>query len=694
MADWTSLSIQVPGKDLMQPVLNVLETLVIFLEVLKAILNTITTFLIDFGNPLRVLVEALIRLVEELLLSLKASGVSGLFHIPDPLDDANFDKNRGADAFLDTFKASLFDSRDFNRPQPRAGSTQGGFILLMVLAENVYSLIGNVKQLLRFFGKEFISPRYEAPRNLMALPMTPDGLPILRVVDIFHPEAKIGLAWDLPTSTETPDPGFSDLVSRVANEFVPPNFLIEKSTINPTSQRIDLSTINTEGTAGLVEHSVSKTIAGTSQQVDQRVLLKDDNNDLLIKFTEYIVLDNLSITALLGQTGKVRWIDSDVVPDGLYHYRVRAFSGDLAIQNGQILWGAPEYTDSRAEARMRWPSQSDSVCVMGKPSGLVSIRAPKPPIDADGGVFDVVGNLKRVFQAAFTLGFHQNVEGNTGLIGQASMTKLAGSAASYQPDVLRDIIQSSPGTTPRAKVLAANSLTLLEFPWEVRSVRRQSARLADAVASAMIQSGSPTTEYFRELLQTSNKKLQNSLVALTGDDPNRSVEDKGLAFVGAWDDDSLRQSLLGVISYIKSFTGGGVSPDWITVSPLRDIVPWTGEILYYLLDKIQALLDSFSGVNKEIKDFIDLLTRKIDTLERLLKFLIEILDFIEALQLDVYVLAVPSVSGDATTWVQAVDSAGNKPPGGPGHYSAGVALAYVGADVTAITTAFKLIFGI
>ena len=65
MADWQTLVIKPVGKDLLEPVRQVLETLLIFLEILKAILDTIKTFLIDFGNPIRALVEALIRLVEE-----------------------------------------------------------------------------------------------------------------------------------------------------------------------------------------------------------------------------------------------------------------------------------------------------------------------------------------------------------------------------------------------------------------------------------------------------------------------------------------------------------------------------------------------------------------------------------------------------------------------------------------------------
>ena len=56
MADWQALQIKIPGKDLLEKVRGVLETLMIFLDILKAILQTIEMFLIDFGNPLRILI--------------------------------------------------------------------------------------------------------------------------------------------------------------------------------------------------------------------------------------------------------------------------------------------------------------------------------------------------------------------------------------------------------------------------------------------------------------------------------------------------------------------------------------------------------------------------------------------------------------------------------------------------------------
>lgn len=279
------------------------------------------------------------------------------------------------------------------------------------------------------------------------------------------------------------------------------------------------------------------------------------------------------------------------------------------------------------------------------------------------------------------------------------MTKLAGPMASYSSEDLLDEILRAPGGSTTDKIVTLTATNTLECPWENRGVRRQSARLADSVGSAFLEAGATSLETFRTLLQGLNPVFQNNptleralleLTSTTADDL-----DQGSNFVAAYSDNDFRQALLEVVNFIKGFTGGGLPPDWVSFSPLRDIVPWSGEIIYSLLDKIQALVDAFKGVMSELNDFISLLSRKIDTLERLLEELISVLDFIESLQIGAFVLAVPEVQGTVDDWVAAVESAGGTvPPSGPGGYSAGVALSYVGPDVTALKAAFSLIFGV
>lgn len=177
--------------------------------------------------------------------------------------------------------------------------------------------------------------------------------------------------------------------------------------------------------------------------------------------------------------------------------------------------------------------------------------------------------------------------------------------------------------------------------------------------------------------------------------PTENIDTKvATTYVNGYSDASLRQNVLVAVQYVKAFSLGGAPVDWISVVPLRDIVPWSGQMIYDLLAKIQALLDAFGGVMTEIKAFIDLLERKIAALERFIEFLIDILNLIESLELSVFLLSVPELSGTAQAWVDAIDTAGGtKPSSGPGGYSAGVGLGYVAADITAFKTAFSVIFG-
>jgi len=724
MADWKSLEIQVPGKNALEPVRNVLETLLIFLDVLKAILDTIKIFLIDFGNPIKILVESLIRLIEELFLSLKTSGVLAYFDVPDPTQDPNFDGFQGGfPAFSDRFKNSLFDPLDFNRPQPRAGSTQSGFVMLVVSADAPFTLIERVKQLYRFFGKEFTSPRYEPPGNLLALPVGDKGDPLLSVVSVFTegPINSIQLQWTLPTSLDTPDPGFTDVVTKVAREFVPPNFLIERSTVNPAAQRISVSALQTATSSGTVEFNRQtwSNVRDPGDPVYVREILRDEYKDPVVKFQKYTIIDQLSVTSILGQLGRFRYIDQDVEENTTYYYRVRAFSGDLMMNGNQPAFPTSEtQLISSGESNaplMKWPTTPNSSLVMGKASGITACTVPKHISPA---TFDVIDNLYRLFLTAFSLDYHLQVSQDAQFtpngvpiaptsvteVGKGTLSNLAGSLAIYEAflvvgQLIREVTISA-GFQPDP--VTGN---LPSLPWQKFPVQRQSARLANAVASALLQAGSDSLNGFSNIMQepfpagpittggtlVGTATLEQLVRAFTSEPVDIKTV---ITFVDSYSDISLRFNVLAAIQYVKSYSLGGATVDWITVVPLRDIVPWSGQMIYDLLDKMRALLDAFQGVSAEIKAFIDIVERKIQALERFIEFLINILNFIESLQIGAYVLSVPELNGNAQSWVQAIDSAGgSKPPAGPGGYSAGIVLGYVAPDIQAFKTAFSIIFG-
>ena len=740
MAEWKSYIVKVPGKDLLEPVREILETLLVYLEVLKSILDTIKTFLIDFGNPIKALVLALIKLIEELLQSLKASGLFGYFDVPNPLRDPNFTEFKGGyGAFTYRFKGSLFDTGDYNRPQPRTGSTKSGFVLICVEASTIIGLLRLLKQLLRFFGKGYHSPRYEAPANFKALPVGSNEDPILAVASIFSKEIKaIELQWSLPTTKETPDPGFLDGISKIVDEFIPPSFLIERSTVAPTqplnaasstANEVNLALLTNPDSVGIVEYDreTEFTIQGhPGQRVTRREQLRDDLEEPIIKFQKYVLIDGVEIESILGQLGKFRYIDTDIELDQTYYYRVRAYSGDIDVvdlPNGKsyVNFHQPALFPELPYPVMEWPSKApDDAVIIGKPTAILQVRVPKVIPD-----FDVIEVLKRLFQTAFSLDFHQPLDHDSQFdqngfpvdptpvsqVGRGSMLNLAGTLAAFQSFPVLGILAQLEAAGKSAGTPDEITGKPTEMPWTKFSVRRQSRRLADVVASALLQTDQTNLFTLRDFMQGAfpagipdstllppagtQQNLQETLFQFTavGADGDATAQGPQRYQVG-YTDAIFRLNVLTVIKFLQSFTLGGRPPDWISVVPLRDIIPWAGQIIYDLLDAIQKLLNAWQSVMDEIKNFIELIERKIDALERFIKYLIRILDFIDQLQIGAFVLSATGISGNATEWATIVDTAGGtRPTDNPNGYAAGIALAYVGTDVTAFENAFKIIFG-
>lgn len=719
--NWESLSIEIPGKDLLEGARNILETLMVFLEVLKAILETVKVFLVDFGNPIKALVEALIQLILALFKSLQQTGIYGWFDVPNPLVDPNFNRHVGGfPAFTTRFKAGLYDPRDPNRPQPISGLSKGGFTIIVADAESPLALLKLIQVLLRFFGKEFLTPQYPAPANFKVLPVGAKGDPILALARLFAEQPKsVVVEWSLPPATSPGDPGFSDLIQAFSTNFIPPKFLVEKSEVNPAVGEVDIADIGNASAAGQVVATLPTNFELRGKPgvtVNRKVRLVDEYQDPFIKFQKYIVIDSSTATStfLLGQLGTFRYIDSDVELNKTYYYRVRAFSGDLNI-TGTTVNFTSRLNVIDTTPYVEWPGAGvSSLPVMGKASPIAPIRIPTYPAK-----FDVIETLKRLFQTAFSLNFHLPlpIDPDTKKppdpipndeIGQGALTTLAGPLTSFKAvPLVGDTVSSVTDVTAQFQPSPVTG-KLPVLPWNESAVQRNASRLATIVAGAMLEAN--TAVAFQALMQGPYPKGTPNVPKLTAttleqmvfqitkvQDPNLAgqggVQDAGVLYSKVFTDVTVRNNVIAAVEFCKAFTLGGAPPDWIQVSFLRDIIPWSGQLLYDLLAKMQALLDAYAGVIDELKAFIDLIERKIDTLERFLEYLISILDFIESLSLGFFILSVPETGGDVSEWASLIDNAGGtKPPSGPGGYTGGVAFAYVAPDVSAFATAFGLVF--
>jgi len=774
--NWQSFAIEIPGKDLLKKARNALETLLVYMEVVKAFLETIKAFLVDFGNPLKALLEALLNLINTLIEALKRTGVYALYDLPDPFTDPKLLRHVGGfQALKQRFKGSLVDAQDLNRPQPIKGALQGGYFMIVADANGPARLIALVQTLLKFFGGEFLKPKYQPPSNVRVVPVGTDGDPILAVTKIFKEQVTaLAIEWSLPTTVPSDDPAFQGLASELSQEFFPPSWLIERSE-KPLNNEVQAADIGQALQAGQVVTTVPtqfiapKTTFGVAanQIVKRKVKVKDQNGDPFIKFQSYAIISpgNNPASFFLGQLGTFRFIDTGIELDKTYFYRVRAYSGNLSFQDQEI--GALQFKSSDIKSNMndggspyfQWPAADPaSPVVMGRPSAIVRGKVPKL-----NPKFDVIEVLRRLFLAAFSMNFHlplpppmpvKDVQGKDVLdaqknivykpqftpagdpippqttvedIGKGSLTKLSGSIASFAAIPYISLKGSFAGQKYNVNEATGK---LPQMPWQLRRVRFAAARNTVKFAAFFLDVPASVVEGFRAMMQgplpagpsnigtlIGKTTLQEMVFALTQVEFTQNAVGKATSalletdivstdifgdstvdhntvatYGSAFSDAIVRRNLLAGINYLLALAGQGVPPNWIQLSILRDIIPWSGQILYDLLAKIQALFDAFKGVIEELKAFIDLLIRKIDTMERFIEFLIEILNYIESLSVGFYLLKVTGLDGDVDQWFEALDTAQNEPPSTYTGYSAAIAFAYLAIDVAAFETAFGAIF--
>ena len=725
MPDWESFVIPIPGKDLLEDVESGLEVILVFLEVVNAILEVVKIFLLDFGNPVKDLIEALLALILAIFEALKQQGLYAFFNLPEPHKDPNFTLvSGGYQAFIARFTGSLFNQKDQNRPQPVAGLDTSGFVLIVLDAQSVQALIALVKQILAFFGHKFPSPQYTAPANPRILPFgtpstsagsstlssstgAPAGNPLLTVGQVFG-STLTGLLveWTLPTTTNRSDNSFGGVIASTVNEFIPPNFLIEKTSI-PQAQLLSVPvTVNFENSDG--------------SQAQRNVNVRDENGDIWRTFEDYIVIDPTASVGnfISAQTGTFQYIDTDVTPDTTYFYRIRAFSGtfDPTQMPGAVTNTSPTYDPSKRQYIIPWPGPQGDPPVMGRPTGMLTGRLPTLIPN-----FDVVQNIEKTLRSAYALGFHLaptpgdmfDSSGNPANsstpvtdIGRGLLSDLAGPLGSVLPDPIP--VDPTQANTPDP--ITGNYPLLPQFQ---RIVRFQAARIAQEIASCLLGQSALLTTY--QAIQQGSlihpvlgagylagaHSPQDLVFGLCRafqvddfNDTSMTTYDPQvyITFSEAYTDANVRLNLVLVVTFLKYLTMQAKDPHWISVSILRDIVPWLGQYIYELIDKINSLLDAFNSLLQEIINFINMIERKITVLEEFIEYIISIIELIESLQVAVFLLSAQNLGGGIPDWLNAIQSAQGAPTSGVGSYTAGICLAYSAFDVGALATALEMIF--
>ena len=761
---WLALELKIPGKDILKQIRQVLETLVIFLDIAKALLNVIKTFLKAIGNPIRALVEAIMALIMSLIESLRRSGFYMWLNFPNLREDPSFKRHAGGyPAFVQRFKGSLVDSQDINRPRPVAGFNTGGFLMIVADVQGPAKLIRFIKILIKFFSSSFTSPQYPPPASPKVVPIGDKGDPVIALANFFT-ENLSGLAveWTIGSSTGSADSGFSGLVNELASEFIPPKWLVEKTSIYPSEETTDLSGV---GSLFVKREDANSRDPRTSKPITRKFRVFDEYGQpvVLMEEAEVISASQATATYILGFLGTFRYLDKNVTKDKPYWYRVRAFSGELDWNPSTKKINFSEKNIKSDPNRtnyyyMEWPSKNSAdKVVMGQATPLLAGKVPDLP------KFDVYENLRHIFLSGFCFNFQQPLPLIQKTVYDPAEKKKVPAVDGagypiYEPvfddkgdplPLYEDLVQIGYGSlssqagslaslkcVPVVRLLAAKTLDELssETPWTQTNVRLQAARLTTTYASLMLEAGGGFIENFRAFMQgplpygppkdttlttegwstiKEANTLEKLVFALTGTKPQLTIPDvdpiTAIANEFTWQvlssdqvktynlaltDSNVRKNLLAAVNFIKTLGYQGQPPDWTRLSLLQDMLPWSGQIIYEMLAKIQALIDAFNGLLDDIVKFIDMIIRKIDALEKFIEFIIEILNFIEQLSAGFYLLFATGLNNGIADWFAAIDdSTGDKPKStADGGYTAGLCLAYLAPNVAPIEAALKLIF--
>jgi hypothetical protein len=779
MATWEGFQIQIPAQGLLRDLEQILETLLVFMEIVKSILEVVKVFLLLFANPLILLLEALMALIMDLYHMLMQTGVYAYFDLPDLAHDPNFKSFAGGSAaFKARFKGSLLDLKDSHRPQPTA-LLQGGFVLMVIDADGPLILIQIIKAIIAFFRNpsKIVEPQYPAPVHLKAVPIDKAGSPILDIENLLSNQSKsLAIEWQLPGIVPSASAGFTGLTAMVIQNFRVPNWLIEIGTAPPTqpivitpdpvTQIWSNSAMYDSTTCGRVVqnvptlHTDPRNIGGKSPTT--QVPLLDDHHDPVVKFSFYTIVDGF--TALLADLGgTVRFVWDNIPLDTVYYIRVRAFFGTLSVNEFgsdgfcTLNWPLQLITDGQTKSAftyLKWPSASATDISIGKPSTMIRAQLASVPD------FDVMGDLRALFGAAFALNFHVSLpasqpetgpvgtvlvdsHGNviyqpqfdsggnpippltSANIGYGSLQGLSGSVSTIYP-VAAQVAPYYPTNPVPASFFAADaSGHTYQWPWQDPIVQAQANKLAIKFGNILLEQGKTQISAFKQVMRgplsagavpgySSLEQLVLSVTATVAPDVstppgtspsvaaayeaaqaylNTTVpQQTAQAYMDIFSCAVARRNVLAGINYLKSLGFQGVPNDWLSMS-IMDLIPWSGQILRQLIGVVQGLIDAFKALIQEIIDYINLIERKINALEIFIEYLISILNFLLSLNVGFYLLFEPKISGDVTAWFNAIDStAGTPPMSGPDGYTAGICLAYLLPDVSAIADAFGLIF--
>jgi len=663
MSRWKSIDLSdiIPAKDAAEHVKDTAESILSVFAAVKLVLQTIRAFLLDLGNPIRALLQAIIVQIQTILNDLDQAGIYTLMVVPEPGPNGDYENIKGGiDNFVYTLQMSLEDRDDPNRPQFSAEASVGGF-MLVADSGNIIPIIEAISSLLKLFGqkKEVTLP---APNPVAARLVGPGSQLISGMMSL------AGLGDDSP-----------DVMVQWSSTSLGNDWWVERS--DYANGLPYIITRNVDGTFDPVPRIATSPEEIVSLTEDELVGVGVGGE--VIRYFEPIgvvmatgdvdnpdVPDAANVDILTGitgfLTGTYRYIDDTIVAtEGeakTVYYRVRAVSGNPEIgvnSNGRLV-----------------VTNSD---ILGTPSYPMPVVIPPPGL---GSIAEIVSTI---LCAGYNVGAPvlEDIDGNRGADIIREIAPILTPPDGFGAGV--DVDRENTGhvrmaTTKYFGSLLGSALGLTRMDYErlYTNVMATLYRMPSAwqsITNAYVNSMEQVNRWRGPgPLETGDPFINEELISIEASEADRSAID----------------TLVRML--VRYGVPTGREPNWITFRPLRDLLPPISELFNMLISELRAILEAYDSLIKSIVDAIDLLTARIQAIEALIKRIEALILEILSLRGGFYMLYVPEVNG-LGEFISAIQQAEDGPISSPDAYTAGVVGVYGGPSIGSIRRFMELTFG-
>lgn len=742
--EWVSISVNFDiFEPLRPPIQSVLQFLEVIVTILEVILDILKTFFLDLLNPIKAIVQALIAALRAIINQILSSGFAVLLVHPDfsQPDYAGvlYSASGGYPGFESRVVSKFYDAGDLFRPQYPPGSSVG-MLVFYVGADSPGDLLGLIMALLALIKLPIDISALPAPVDVKALPVAEGGSAVSSFRALFDPGLRnsIQLSWRMPQSASGLNaPGFVGQVVSFYNQFIFPNFVIERT--GPFPQDAGEDELDPQGDPVYVDVSSSTLGPGIVDgiitrykfpPVNSKVLLREEDKSMYRRFPKKIPIQfggdgearsgvpqgsssgvKPDLALLTGiATGTYQYLDEDdLIPGRTYYYRVRAFFGNASDYVALTSKDPEDYKALTVTSGNFKILRLAPKMLAGRPSRVAKGVVPRQ-VSGDFNPYFAVYRaiiagllLNMEMPAVFPPGsgiedsnFRNEQRtgwGTLGMLGgQIGPLKAASSLSSeFRDNFLVKSTARKLANSIAQKLVETSSLRdILADKWRA-GARQVTDKLVGEVANALTGEfdGSLTGQVPWTLLgvvggytRSAGAKTEAYLakeLTYTGSEPilpgpvPLSGPDR-LTVVTVQDRLDLANFLRSALA-IVSHQSSYLA--WYSVT-LGDLFPALIPFLFDFEQFLEALLKAIENALAELIAIIETLIQKVRALMQILQTIDDILKLLE-INLTVSILAVgPTTNGSADTLAQGLISSTNKPGSSPFGLHSGLVMTFGG----------------